>query len=198
MELPRSMITPRIFEGQDVDVLSPFPASLLPQAVQWLHCHPTLTLTDQSPSTPEGLLELLKEQLQTQETFAIVDKNNLSGQKQTDLPVVGIVTVQALPPWNAYVHIASNRKAWGDKLARPGLVEQACKLLIDSMFQENPELLRLSALPLAKNAAAKGLCRRLGFIQEGLFREAVLIKQVPQDLAHFGLLRSTWKVQGDF
>lgn len=181
----------KILQGTDVDVLSPFPAALLPQAVQWLHIHPSLTMADNSPRSAEGLLELLEAAVATQPTFGIVDKNNLTRTKATDLPVVGLVTVQLLPPWSAYVHIASNRKAWGERVAKPGLLEQGARLVLEELFS-NPDLLRVNAAPMDHNAAAKGLCRRLGFKQDGLFEDAVLIQGKPRSLAHFGLSRRAW------
>jgi RimJ/RimL family protein N-acetyltransferase len=183
----------KVLIGKDVDVLSPFPRRLLPQAAQWLHCHPTLTITDNSPHSPEDLQDLLEQALVAQPSFAIVDKHNLSRVKSTDLPVVGIVTVEHLPPWSAYVHIASNRKAWGDRLAQPGLLEQGGLLILEELFRAYPELLRVNAAPLAHNAAARGLCKRLGFVQDGLFEDAVRVGGKIKGIVHYGITRSAWE-----
>lgn len=183
----------KVLTGKDVDVLSPFPLRLLPQAVQWLHCHPTLTMADNSPRTPEELTALMEQALAGQPSYAIVDKRNLSRVKSTDLPVVGIVTVEHLPPWSAYVHIASNRKAWGDKLAQPGLLEQGGQLILSELFETLPELLRVNAAPLAHNAAARGLCKRLGFAQDGLFEDAVRVGGKVKGIVHYGITRSAWE-----
>jgi RimJ/RimL family protein N-acetyltransferase len=183
----------KVLEGKDVDVLSPFPLRLLPQAVQWLHCHPTLTMADNSPRSPEDLQALLEQALTGHPSYAIVDKHNLSRVKSTDMPVVGIVTVEHLPPWSAYVHIASNRKAWGDRLAQPGLLEQGGRLILKELFSEYPELLRVSAAPLSHNAAARGLCKRLGFVQDGLFEDAVRVGGKIKSIVHYGITRSAWE-----
>lgn len=186
------MDLPKIIEGQDVDVISPFPAKFIKQAVAWLHCHPTLTMADNSPKDEEGLLTYMEEILHNCPSYAIVDKYNLTRVKSTDTPLVGIVTVQPLPPWSAYVHIASTRKAWGEKLTKPGLLEQGSRLIIEDLFANTPTLLRINASPLSHNAAAKGLCRRLGFRQDGFFEDAVEVQGVPKSVTHFGLLRSKW------
>lgn len=181
----------QVLEGKDIDVLAPFPAQHLALAAQWMHCYKTLIFGDEAPATTEGIEEYLRVQaaLPQVRTWGIIDKKNLTGSKVTDIPLAGIVFLELATPRNAYFHVASSRRAWGDKLAQPALVEQAGNLIIPQVFEDTPSLQRLSCATFANNKAARNLCRRLGFHKDGYFEAMGLAKGQPVDVVHFGLVR---------
>lgn len=178
-----------ILEGQDVDCISPFPQSQLGSAASWMRCYKTLIFGDDGPQTDEDIEEFLRARLPLMRSWAVVDKGNLTGAKRNDVPLVGIIVFEPINKFNGYAHIASSRRAWGEKLAKPGLIEQGCKLAIADVFQNLPELQRVSVATFAKNAAAKALAQRLGFHKDGYFRAMGRERGVPQDVVHFGLVR---------
>lgn len=181
----------QIIEGKDVDVIEPFPQKLLPQAAQWMRCQKTLIFGDDGPQTNEQITQFLitRAALPFIRTWGIVDKFNLTHTAASDVPLVGIVFFEQMNPQNGYFHVASNRRAWGDKLAQPSLTEQAGQLIIRECFESVPSLRRLSVATFATNRAAKHLAQRLGFAKDGYFSAMGAIHNKPVDVIHFGMLR---------
>lgn len=181
----------QVLEGKDVDVIEPFPAMALPQAVAWMHCAKTAIFGDTGPQTDEEILEFIRVQrLQPHvRTFGVIDKANLTKAKDTDVPLVGLIVFERLALNNGYFHVTSTRKAWGEKLATPSLTEQAGQLVIPEIFKAVSELQRLSVATLANNYAARNLAQRCGFKREGYFKAMTTFKGKPMDVVHFGLLR---------
>lgn len=176
--------------GTDVDVIEPFPVTALPQAAQWMRCYKTLIFGDGGPQTNEEIEENLRERvgLPFVRSWGIIDKNNLTSTKQTDTPLVAIVMFEQITPQNGYFHVASNRRAWGDKLCQPGLVEQGGKLILQDIFATST-INRASVMCVAANKAARSLALRLGFQKDGYLLDMINVKGKPADIAHFGLLR---------
>jgi len=181
-----------IVPGGDVDLISPFPIKELAAVIGWTHCYKTIILGDEGPQTDEELYQLLEAHIAHHQTWAIVDKNNLTKCTKTDVPLVGIVIFDKTSPYNGYIHVASNRKAWGNKLAQPGLIEQAGKLVIPDIFETNPDLKRISISVEDNNKAAISLAKRVGFKQDGCFKDMVMQKGKSRAAMHFGYLRSEY------
>lgn len=180
----------QVLIGKDVDIIAPFPSGAFPQAAQWMHCYKTLVFGDSGPATQAEIEKFLwdKTALPNVYSWAIVDKNNLTATRQ-DAPLVGIGLFELLSPENGYFHVASNRRAWGERIAQPGLVQQAAELAIPQLWKYLPTLQRISAATYASNKAARGLIKRLGFVKDGYFVAMGRTKGKPQDVVHFGLLR---------
>lgn len=180
----------RVIQGKDVDVIAPFPVGALPAAVSWMHCYKTLVFGDQGPQSEPEILQFLQTQLQNPlvRSWAIVDKANLTASRQIDVPLVGIIIVEELTLENGYIHIASSRKAWGNRLAKPGLVDQGCEIAKQDVW-DSTSLRRLSIATFASNRAARQLALRQGFAQDGYMQAMGTLRGAPQDIVHYGLLR---------
>lgn len=176
--------------GKDVDVISPFPVQGLKQAAQWMHCYKTLTFRDDGPQTIEEIEVFLKHGLSAPGVYSwgIVDKNNLTATR-SESPLVGLIYLQMPFPENGYLHVTTNRRAWGERIAKPGMAEQAGRLIMGDLWTRFPGLLRLSAFTYARNKAAISYLRKLGGKQDGYFENMGVSKGIPQDVVHFGMLR---------
>lgn len=181
----------QILEGKDVDVISPFPVSMLAAAAQWARCYKSVVIDDHGPQTNEAIAEHLRGRfaLPTTRTYAIVDKNNLTRTHEYETPIVGVISVESNNPENAYVHVLSHRRAWGEKLAQPGLIEQGARIVLTHIFPAMPELERLNAAILEANHPAKNFIMRIGFKRDGRFANAVRVGGKMQGLVHYGFLR---------
>lgn len=182
-----------IVPGGDVDLISPFPVKELPAVIGWTHCYKTIILGDEGPQTDEELYGLLEAHVASHMTWGIVDKSNLTNGSKTDIPLVGIIIFDKTSPYNGYIHVASNRKAWGNKIANPGLIEQAGHLVIPNIFELNPDLKRISIAVEDNNKAAISLAKRVGFKQDGCFKDMVMQKGKSRNAVHFGYLRSEYE-----
>lgn len=180
-----------LISGQDVDIINPFPASMLGQAAQWMHCYKTLIFGDDGPRTTQEIENFLKERASHSyvASWGVVDKNNLTQSKEFEAPLVGIIFFEHVSPTNGYAHLASNRRAWGEKLAKPGLMDQAGELAIQEVWKHLPTVQRISLTAYANNKAAWNMARRLGFKKDGFFKDMGKLKGQPQDVVHFGRLR---------
>jgi RimJ/RimL family protein N-acetyltransferase len=177
----------RIIESQAVDLISPFPTNQLSRVVEWMHCYKTLMLTDDGPQTDEEILQFLQASLQNVVSYGVIDKlNSLSTRHQA--PIIGMITFEPATQYNGYFHVTSRRKAWGS-----GLIDEAGRTAIKDVFDHLPALSRVSAAVLASNSPARGIARRLGFRQEGVFPHFVRQNSLPLDVVHFGLTRERWE-----
>lgn len=187
----RSYMSYKLLAGKDVDVLEPFPEAYWPQATQWMYRHHTLVFGDQGPQTPEEIEVFLRTRSKQPgiRTWGIVDKNNLTQVRSTDIPLVGVVFWEQDSPYNGYIHLASNRRGWGPKLAQPSLVEQGAELIKQELWDSTPSLQRISTIMFAHNKAARTLANALGLVKDGYFKSMGCIKGKPIDMIHYGLLR---------
>lgn len=176
----------QIIEGENVDLLEPFPASQLERLFGWLHCYKTFIETDLSPKTAAAYVEMFTNLPADVRTFGVVDKRQQVDAK-VDAALIGMLAFEPASPYNGYMHVASRRKAWGT-----GLIEEASKLVITELFTSNEQLCRLSAMVFDKNAPAKSLLVRMGFKREGIFPEFVRQNNLPVTIAHYGLTRSSY------
>lgn len=179
-----------VVPGKDVDLISPFPMKELPAVIGWTHCYKTIILGDEGPQNDDELYQLLVAHVTNHSSWAIVDKANLTKGSKVDTPLVGIMIFEKTSPYNGYIHIASNRKAWGNRLAKPGLIEQAGNLVIGDIFETNPTLTRISIAVEDNNKAAISLAKRCGFKQDGCFKDMITKNGKPITALHFGYLRS--------
>jgi len=65
------------------------------------------------------------------------------------------------------------------------------RLFLDQLWHDQPELLRITAPVLATLPSAANYCRKLGFVDEGVRRQACRVGGVPTDVVYLGLLRSS-------
>jgi len=174
----------RIIEAKDVDLIEPFPIGEIPRLVKWLHCYTTVMDIDGEPKTDTDKESYYRIIVQQHPTWGVIDKHNKIGYKH-EVPLIGFGYFQPMANrCNAYLHVASSRKAWG-----LGLIDQAAETLIKHLFEANPHLQRLSGAILNSNSPAKAFAKRIGFQQDGLLKDFVTQNGIPKSVAHFGLLR---------
>lgn len=184
----------QILEGKDVDVIQPFPSSAVGAVIGWMHSYKSFIIGDDGPPTDEELVAHIYNILSNPsiQTAGVVDKHNLTGSKQSDIPLVGLFYYEPNGLCNGYVHVTSNRRAWGNKIAQPGLMEQAASLCIADLFEKIPTLTRLSSSIVSTNRAAVNFAKKLGFRQDGLFQQAIIQNGVPKDVIHLGILKEAY------
>ena len=184
----------RIIEGTNVDLISPFPAGEVGRMYGWMHCYRTVTEDDDSPQTLEEFCRHTHQMMGVCPSWGIVDKWKITNTRH-EAPLVGVLMFEPnIHPWSGQIrsgqlHVATARKAW-----KTGLVDEAAKQVIGTLFKELPGLLRLNAVVLEKNYPAKGLARRVGFKFEGLLEDSVVQSRSPQNLAWFGLTRRNYEL----
>lgn len=176
--------------GAQVDLIEPFPVSQIANAVTWFRCYKTTMFGDDGPQSDSDIESFLRVRLPLCRSWAVVDKDNLTQSKRSEVPLVGLIVFERGTLYNGYGHIIASRRAWGDKLAQPGLIEQAARLALETVFADTPELQRISLTTFAKNSAAKALALRLGFHKDGYFKAMGRELGKPQDVVHFGLTRA--------
>ncbi len=183
----------QILEGKDVDVITPFPANMIASATQWARCYKTMVMDDNGPQTNDEIAVFLQKRFSqpNMQSFGIVDKNNLTHTKESDVPLVGVVLIERVSPENAYAHVLSHRRAWGKKLAQPGLIEQGARIVLEHTFKAAPELMRLNAVILENNYPARNFVHRIGFKLDGCFSNYVHVAKQPASIVHYGYLRPT-------
>lgn len=177
-----------ILTGVDLDLISPFPISEIHRAIGWSHCIKTLIQTDDGPQTDQDYLEFYKSffTMPTVTSFGMIDKNQKLNIRH-EAPLIGFVAFERANLRNGYFHTATTRKAWGS-----GMIDEACKLILERVFTTMPELLRVSSFVINNNFPAKALARRMGFVQEGILQDSVLQNGEPKPVTHFGLTRRNW------
>lgn len=175
-----------IISGSNVDLISPFPVSEVRRVFGWNHCYRTITENDDTPNTIDEFTTHMHGILAVCPSWGIVDKNHITNNSH-EAPLVGIGLFEPAGPRAGYFHVATARKAF-----RTGLIDEAGELVIKTLFDGVPGLLRVGAYMDEKNAPAKALCRRLGFKFEGVCEDAILQNGQPKNVAYFGLTRRSW------
>lgn len=177
----------RIVEGNNVDLISPYPIKELDRAIQWFFQYTSYTGDDNTPRTPEAIKDLLQQVIANNTTYGVIDKNNLSKYNH-EAPLVGMLSFAPQSEWNGYLHIAMSRKAWGKK-DTVSLAEEAAKLVIQDVWDQYPALLRQSCLMNTKNFPARRLAMRCGFKVDGVFEKFFKAGGKPANAVHLGMLR---------
>lgn len=192
----------QIIECPNVDLIEPYPLSEAKRVFGWMHSYSSITETDESPKTIEEYTQFLTEALPAFRSYGVIDKFNALHMDHP-VPLIGIIAFQPDgTPWNGYLHVASTRRAWGggreanDRRERTGLFDEACQYAFANLFETQPELLRLSAIILERNWAARNLAKRMGFVCEGKFEDMVRQRGEPRSLVHYGLTRRRWEENG--
>lgn len=175
-----------IISGQNVDLITPFPANEVRRVFGWNHCYRTITENDDTPNNIEDFTKHMEQVLAVCPSWGIIDKNRITNTSH-EAPLVGIGLFEPQGTRGGFFHVATARKAF-----RTGLIDEAGELVIKSLFDNIPTLLRLGAYMDEKNAPAKALCRRMGFKFEGVCEDAFLQNGQPKSLACFGLTRRNW------
>lgn len=173
-----------IIPGQNVDLITPFPAAEAARVFGWKHCYRTLPEDDEVPEGRDQFIQAVESLLPLALTCGVVDKGQLTSAKH-EAPLVGLALVTPSGARDGILHFAVGRKAF-----KMGLMEEALALFLPKVFESLPALTRVSALLNENNYLVKGLLRRIGFRFEGKVRDAVLRGGVPQDLVLFGLTRA--------
>lgn len=180
-------ITPNVIIGENVDVLSPFPRIYLDRLVKWMHQYKSLVTNDFVDSSDENIKAILEAFIDESQTFAIVDKHDKIGLNIEGPIVVGAVLVEPGVPINKYLHIVSQRRAWGKNL-----IDEGASMIVKYMFESEPNLARLSALMLNNNRAVVSFVEKQGFKREGYFKDSTQIKGELRDMVHYGLTRKNF------
>lgn len=173
----------QIISGQAVDLITPFPIVEAPRVWGWKHCFRTLSDDDDVPKEREEFIHSVEALLPQSFSAGVIDKNQLTSEKH-EAPLVGVVVFCPAGLRDGALHFAAGRKAF-----KMGLVEEALVNFIPQIFNNCPQLLRISALLDESNAPAKALLKRLGFRFEGITQGAVLMNGQPRARVQFGLVR---------
>lgn len=175
----------RLIEGQDVDLIEPFPLAEVRRLVGWTHCFRTTFIPDGVPKDEKSLIEFYSNSLAAARSWGVIDKNNNLGYRH-EAPLIGCFILEHPANLsNGYLHITSTRKAWGS-----GLLAEAAKLVIEAAFATEANLLRLSSMIITSNAPAKQFIKSLGFRQDGQLKDYITQNGVPKAISHFGLLKN--------
>ena len=80
------------------------------------------------------------------------------------------------------------------KLSGRGYVSEACRLLVDYLFNVH-QYHRLELLSTPDNVASIRVAQKCGFTAEGMMRQSFFITGTYQDVQIFGLLRPEWEAR---
>lgn len=175
-----------LIEGQNVDLISPFPPQEVRRVFGWNHCYRTLTENDDTPNTIDDFERHMQALLSVCPSWGIIDKNHITNIKH-EAPLVGIGLFEPAGIRHGFFHVATARKAF-----KTGLIDEAGQLVIKYLFDSIPTLLRVGAYMDERNAPAKSLCKRMGFRFEGICEDMILRNGEPKNIAYFGLTRRRW------
>jgi len=173
-----------IVETPNLDLISPFPMTEIPRTFGWIASART---TWGAAKSREEVITHMQDYLPRVLSFGIIDRNNWLGMNH-QAPLVGIIAFESQSPFNGYLHIATTRRAWGTRIA-----DQAAEGVINHLFSNTPDLLRLSVCFPFVNQAVRGLVKRLGFFKEAVFEDFLLDNGSPVAMAHYGQLKRKYK-----
>jgi RimJ/RimL family protein N-acetyltransferase len=130
-------------------------------------------------TTEAWIRNVTEQNLQTRAVFAVHRGGETIGLAQLQ----SIDWVQRTAMLGIYIGDPSDRGA--------GTGAVATSLLLDYAFN-GLDLVRVGLDVLASNAPARGLYERLGFVLEGVLRQAFLRAGVREDVALYALLKREW------
>jgi RimJ/RimL family protein N-acetyltransferase len=177
----------RILSGVDVDLLDPFPVSEISHLYSWMRAYKNIVESDLSPKDLPSFERYFNGIIPQCQTYGVIDKNNTLKFRH-EAPIIGLVMFEPNTHWNKYIHIASNRRAWGS-----GFIDQAINLAIKDVFDNIPHLLRISGYVLTNNSPMRALAKRLGWQFEGVMKDMITQDGVAKTLVHYGLTRAMWE-----
>ena len=176
----------RLFKGDKVE-LTALTADDIPTISRWYQDSVFMRLYDALPAYPRGEAKWRKK---------FEDRLNEDGTY-----IFGIRTLEdnALVGWLEIDGILwAHRVCWisigiGDEAERgKGYGDESMRLALNFIFNEL-NLHRVQLTVFGYNARAIKLYERLGFVQEGRFREFLERDGVRYDMLLFGLLRDEWR-----
>jgi ribosomal-protein-serine acetyltransferase len=77
-----------------------------------------------------------------------------------------------------------------------GFVTAACRTMVRHAFQEH-QLHKVVISCAIDNPRSRAVAERLGFIQEGILRQAIRLHDRYVDIVFYGLLKEEWQAQAD-
>lgn len=177
---------PRVLIGTNVDVISPFPLVYIDRLVKWTYQYKSLITDDFLPSDDVTLTNNFTTHIKTQLSYGVVDKHNKIGL-DTDGPIVvgGFFVDPGTTPLNVYLHVISQRRAWGK-----GLMDEGASLVVKDLFDTQPELMRLSAAVISSNRAVSSFVEKQNFRREGIMRDMTRVNGKMRDVVLYGLTRN--------
>lgn len=176
-----------IIPGENVDLLTPFPAAEAVRAYGWNHCYRTFIDDDLLPKEREEFKALIEGQLASALSCAVIDKKQLTSTRH-EAPLIGIVMLLPSGPRDGQLHLASGRKAF-----KMGLMTEALALALPSLWSAMPLLTRITCTLDEGNTPVKSLLKELGFRFEGVMHDAYIRLGAVHQQAIFGLTRRTWE-----
>ncbi len=150
-----------ILEGKAADAVEPFPVAHAHRVWGWMQSSGAdfrklvgLVAQDERTFTESVVQQLVSGEVRS---FALIDK--LDEREEIQAPVIGIVTVEPLGVSDALIHVAARR-------GRSKQVQESLDMIVDHIFESEPQLQRLSARLPSTNRAAKMRAHSLGFASE--------------------------------
>jgi len=136
------------------------------------------------PNYDQNMQEYFTNVIQSRENLilAICDKGN-------DLHI-GNISLQGIDSLNQAAEFAiviGDKTYWGK-----GVGEEATHIILDHGFAQL-NLHRIYCGTAEDNVGMQNLARKIGFIKEGVSRQALFKNGTFKDLLHFGLLRNEYK-----
>jgi RimJ/RimL family protein N-acetyltransferase len=181
-----SDMKPLVIEGDRVLVVEPFPLREAHRIFSWMKAFKTVIQTDYSPRTKKEFVDEFKSVYNNVRSFAVIDKNNTLDNKPIE--IVGSIIFEPQGRTNGFLHVASRISAFGSRV-----IDEAGEIVIQELFNSNPELTRLSAVTHYKNNMAASLAKRVGFVKEGKIEDMIVQKGEPKAVVWFGLTRKNWE-----
>jgi ribosomal-protein-serine acetyltransferase len=105
--------------------------------------------------------------------------------------LTGVVSVKSIDSVN---RVGSLAYFLGASYRGKGVVTNACRVLLDYAFTEL-KLHRVDILCAPENRKSRAIAERLGFTEEGTFREVQWLHTRFVDLVLYGMLWSEWQAQ---
>lgn len=175
----------RVLEFQNLDLIEPFPSNQIHRLRGWLYCYKNILIDDFVGKSDAEIEDFLRQVIVDPNTrsWGLIDKNNITNSKH-EAPLVGFIAYNKTTPYNGVFHVASSRTCWGK-----GLMDEAGKELLKMVFEEDPTLLRCSAVILDKNKPARAYAQRLGFQYEGKLHDWAIQNGQPITVVTYGFTR---------
>lgn len=159
-------------------LVSPMPQTWWPLAWQWVSEAARLTTDDAGPKVLEEFFELRRAR-----------DNELTWGIQVGGVPVGYVAFTHDLPWLGTLHICTGRRA-----VRRGLLDQIAEPIAHDIFATGVE--KVMAPMFADNRAAYLMARRIGFVQEGVFRQHAKRNGILVDVRVLAMTQSDWRARG--
>jgi RimJ/RimL family protein N-acetyltransferase len=155
----------------DVEVREPFPEWAWPEVWAWIAALRHKLIDDFGPQTMDAWMEFVAENVPRQRTWGVWMGGELGG----------VITFDKGSPMAGAVHLYFKRSMWG-KAPMP-----AMRRVLSIIF-DTPTTKILTSV-FEDNHAARGMFRKLGFENEGLFRSQTVRGGKPVAMVAVGLTK---------